>query len=158
MSVRADKHSSMERPLSPIFDAEGTEVSRDDYWGQKELGAALGTTPKYVGDLLRLIGLLRPESKEATAEALSTGAALYVTVDTADGPHTYPRWRKDLVLDVLRRALQDYPKPPTRSQQITQSRSVAGDSGQSLDARIEALERRVEYLERQLRRESRTRT
>lgn len=148
----------MDKPLSPVFDDNGTEVSRDEFWGQKELGAELGTTPAYVGELLRSVGLLDPEHKEkvATAEALGAGAAIYVTVDTADGPHRYPRWRKDLVLDVLRQALRENPKPPTRSQAAAPVRRVAADLPQSLEERVETLERRLLSLERRLRQMSST--
>lgn len=145
----------MEKSLSPVFDDSGTEVSRDVYWGQKEFGVALGTTAPYVGELLRIVGLLRYESKEPTAEALRTGAAIYVTVDTADGPHRYPRWRKDQILDVLGQALQDNPKPLTRSEKGNPGRKVTFDPPQSMDARVEALERRVESLERRLMLQSR---
>lgn len=142
----------MEKPLSPIFDDDGTEVSRELFWGQKELGSKIGTTSVYVGDLMRLVGLLLPDSKEPTVGALRTGAALYVTVETADGFHRYPRWRPDLVLDVLRRALQEYPKPPSRTEQASHDAKSPRTSGLSLEERVEALERRIESLERQLRR------
>ncbi|WP_343317336.1 hypothetical protein AAFM46_08105 [Arthrobacter sp. TMP15] len=145
----------MKKSLLPVFDDSGTEVSRDVYWGQKELGVALGTTAPYVGKLLRIVGLLRYETKEPTAEALRTGAATYVTVDTADGPHRYPRWRKDRVLDVLGQALHDNPKPVTQIGEGNRSRRVPLDPPQPLDARCEALERRVEALERRLMRGSR---
>ncbi|MFK0009143.1 hypothetical protein ACIQTZ_19065 [Paenarthrobacter sp. NPDC090520] len=147
----------MEKPLSPIFDDAGTEVSRDAYWGQKELGAAIGTTPAYAGTLLRLVGLLESETKEPTGEALRTGAAKHVTVATADGPHRYPRWRKDLVLGVLSQALQDNPKPLTRSELEKRrhgasyySRPQSPEGPQSPEEKIVELERRIELLEKRL--------
>ena len=140
----------MEKPLSPIFDDDGTEVSRELFWGQKELGSELGTTSAYVGDLMRLVGLLTPESKEPTVEALRLGAAMYVSVETADGAHRYPRWRPDLVVDVLRRALQEHAKPLTRTEQTSHEARVPRTPRLSLEVRVEALERRIESLERQL--------
>ncbi|GAB3534337.1 hypothetical protein GCM10027403_10000 [Arthrobacter tecti] len=143
----------MEKALAPIFDDDGTEISRDVYWGQKELGTALGTTPVYVGRLLRLVGLLRHEPKEPTAEALESGAAIYVTVDTADGPHRYPRWKKEVVLKVLSQALEEHPKPASGANQARGS-GLAQDLSQTMESRVNELERRVESLERQLMRAS----
>lgn len=140
----------MEKPLSPIFDDYGMEVSRDAFWGQKELGAELRTTAQYVGTLLRLVGLLQDGSKDPSGEALRTGAAIYVTVATADGPHRYPRWRKELVLGVLSRALRDHPKPLTATDKGNQRNAGSfHPQPQSFDERLSDLERRVERLERQ---------
>ncbi|GAA1879262.1 hypothetical protein GCM10009715_27360 [Paeniglutamicibacter psychrophenolicus] len=140
----------MEKPLQPLYDDEHCEVNREIFWGQKELGQALGITAVHVGDLLRSVGLLMPEGKDATPEALDSQAAIYATVKTADGFHRYPRWNKDLVLEPLARALRDMPKPlPRNRPQAKQPRSVT-DSSQSLVERVALLERRLETLERAL--------
>lgn len=134
----------MEKPLSPVFDDQGTEVSRDAYWGQKEFAAALGTTAVYVGDLLRSVGLLQREVKEPTPEALRRGDAIFTMQDTADGPQRYHRWKKDQVLDVLRQAIAENPKP---SNTVRENIRGLRPGRPTLDSRIEALERRVAALE-----------
>ncbi len=135
--------------LAPIFDDEGTEVGRELYLGQKEIAAEIGTTAVYVGDLLRRVGLLRVGSKEPTPEALKSGAALYVTVDTADGLHRYPRWRKDLILRRMEQALQEFPKPSGGAKSA--GHAGTADKSGSLEARFQDLEKRVESLERLVR-------
>lgn len=88
----------MERELPPVFDDIGREVDRDKYWGQKQLGEAIGATAVQVGVLLRELGFLEPDTKEPSAAALQDGAGIMVTLrETAGGPQRYPRWNKDLV-------------------------------------------------------------
>ncbi len=138
----------MEKPLQPLYDDDHCEVSREVFWGQKELGQDLGITAVHVGDLLRSVGLLMPEAKDATPEALDSKAAVYVTVKTAEGFHRYPRWNKDLVLGPLAQALRGMPKPlPRNRPQAKQPKNVT-NSGQSLVERVTMLERRLETLER----------
>lgn len=141
----------MDKPPSPIFDDAGTEVSRELYWGQTELGAELGTTPPYVAELLRMAGLLQREVKAPTAEALEAGAAIYVTVASKTGTYRYLRWRKDMVFEVLRHTLEENPQPETRSKEGKRDRSRRLAPPPSVDDRVESLERRVEELEYQLR-------
>ncbi|WP_409017280.1 hypothetical protein [Arthrobacter sp. MP_2.3] len=140
----------MERQLQPIFDDNWTEVSRDVYWGQRELAEVLGTTPMYVGDLLRLIGLLQPQSKEPSVDALSSGAAIFVTLETAQGLQRNVKWHKDLVRDDLVRAIQQHPKPLTRTEQARRDQPTGQKPPRTLPGRVEALEERVRVLEQLL--------
>lgn len=96
-----------EKQLPSIFDDDGTPVSRADYWGQKELGAELGTTAPRIGDLLRAAGLLLPgPDKAPSPDALHEGLALWVTVMTADGPRRYARWHRARTLGILEPAVK----------------------------------------------------
>ena len=106
---------SMEKPMQPLYDDEQREVSGEKYWAQKELGRTLGITAVHVGDLLRSVGLLMPDARDATPEAADSEAAKHVTAKTAGGFHRYPRWNKDLVLEPLARALEGMPKPLPRN-------------------------------------------
>ncbi|MDR6689007.1 hypothetical protein J2Y41_004607 [Arthrobacter sp. 1088] len=91
-----------EKQLPPIYDDDGTPVSRAEYWGQKELGAELGMSAPRVGDLLRTTGLLLPgPDKEPSPESLRQGLALWVTVSSAHGPRRYARWHRDRTVEIL---------------------------------------------------------
>lgn len=138
----------MDKPLQQLYDDEQHEVNREIFWGQKELGQTLGITAVHVGDLLRSVGLLMPEARDATPEALDSEAAKYVTVKTADGFHRYPRWNKDLVLEPLSQALEGMPKPLPRNKPQAKGPKRAATSTQSLVERIALLESRLETLER----------
>ncbi|MCU1529928.1 MAG: hypothetical protein JWP75_3691 [Frondihabitans sp.] len=97
-------------------------------------------------------GFLRTDTKEPTPEALLSGAAIYARINTVDGVQRYPRWKKDRVLDILRRQLQSHPKPPTKTEMRAADQRVAFESSQTVDVRLATLEHRVEELERFLRR------
>jgi hypothetical protein len=85
-----------------LVDDSGTPMSRQEYWGQRELGAELGIPSKQVGDLLRETGLLLPGKDKVPSEhSLREGLARWATVQTANGPVRYARWHGVRTLQIL---------------------------------------------------------
>jgi hypothetical protein len=149
----------MEQQLPPVYDDEGREVDRAIWRGQKQLGQEIGATGIRVGELLCQLNLLQLMPKEPTPHALATGAGIMVTIrETADGPHRYPLWNRDLVIENLRDAFASGAPAsskrlpaPARHGYRTRANAVAFTDDATLESRVEDLERRLADLERRLR-------
>lgn len=136
----------MTSSLEPLTDPDtGEVVSREQYWGQKQLAAHLGCSAIEVGRPLLRAGLLeeRDGARVPTERARVEGCARSVRQQIRGKRIDTHRWDPAQTVPVLQAASQDAPpRPAFRARPASEDTETA-----ALYWKVRDLERRLRQLE-----------